>query len=185
MIALPALWLPILLSAVFVFAASSVIHMLLGYHADDFKAPPNEAAVADALRPLPPGDYVIPKASSMKDMQSPEYRERLERGPIAVMTVRPAGSHEMGRSLALWFIYCLVVSIFAAYVAGRSLPPDSDYLAVFRMAGTVAFAGYALALWQATIWYGQDWRTNAKNTFDGLVFALITAGVFGWLWPGS
>jgi hypothetical protein len=183
MVMLSALWLPILLSAVLVFVASSVIHMFLGYHAGDFAAPPDEARIAEALRPLPPGDYAIPKATSMKEMQTPEYQARLQSGPIVTMTVRPAGETGMGRQLGLWFLYCLIVSSFAGYVAGLGLPPGADYMAVFRISATVALAGYALALWQGSIWYGQSWRTNAKNTFDGLVFALLTGGVFGWLWP--
>jgi hypothetical protein len=185
MVTLGALWLPILLSAILVFAASSVIHMFLGYHSGDFQAPPDEERVAEALRPLPPGDYAIPKAGSMKEMQTPEFKARMERGPVAIMTIRPHGDTGMGRALGLWFVFCLVVSLLAAYVAGRALTPGAPYLEVFRFAGTVAFAGYVLAAWPSTIWYGTDWKTNARNTFDGLVFALLTAGVFGWLWPAG
>jgi len=90
----------------------------------------------------------------------------------------------MGRNLLLWFIYCIVVSIFAAYVASRTLEAGEDYLRVFRVTGTVAFAGYVLALWQRSIWFRQKVSTNLKNSFDGLVYALVTAGFFGWLWPG-
>ena len=100
-----------------------------------------------------------------------------------VVTVLPAGPMSMGRNLGLWFAYCLVVSVFAAYIASRALPPEAPYLEVFRFAGATAFIGYALALWQMSIWYRRSWLTTIKATVDGFIYALLTAGVFGWLWP--
>jgi hypothetical protein len=89
----------------------------------------------------------------------------------------------MASNLVLWFIYTVVVSFFAAYIAGRAVGPGSDYLVVFRFVGTTAFMGYALALPQNSIWYRRSWGTTLKSMFDGLVYALLTAGTFGWLWP--
>jgi hypothetical protein len=183
MIALTSLWLPILLSAVFVFIASSIIHMFLGYHADDFGPTPDEERVRDALRGIPPGDYVVPYAKGMDAMKTPEYTQKMQEGPAAFITVGPSGDWSMGRSLGLWFVYCLVVSHFAGYVAGRALGFDAHYLEVFRFAGATAFIGYAMALWQGVIWYRRSVRATLKSTFDGLIFALLTAGTFGWLWP--
>jgi hypothetical protein len=54
---------------------------------------------------------------------------------------------------------------------------------VFRVVGTTAFMGYALGLWQMSIWYKRSAVTTLKSTFDGLVYACLTAGAFGWLWP--
>jgi len=186
MVSMFTLWLPILLSAIAVFVASSVIHMLLGYHANDYERLPDEDAVGNALRPLniPPGDYAIPHAGSMKEMKSDEYTQRMERGPVVFMTVLPSGQLGMGKMLGTWFVYCLIVVSFAAYVAGRALGPGAEYLDVFRFTGTVAFVGFALALWQDSIWYWRKWSTTLKNTFDGAVYALITAGIFGTFWPG-
>ena len=183
MVTLMSLLLPILLSAILVFIASSIIHMFLGYHASDYRAVPNEDAVRGALRDIPPGEFAIPYAGSMEAMKSPEFTGKMKAGPIVLMTVSPGQTPAMGRELTLWFVYCVVVSIFAAYIAGRALEPGAGYLDVFRITGTVAFAGYALAQWQSTIWYRRSAMTSLKNTFDGLVYALLTAGVFGWLWP--
>lgn len=140
----------------------------------------------DALRKfnIPPGEYVMPRAGTMKDMSTPEFIEKAERGPVALMTVMPSGPPAMGASLVQWFVYCVVVGVFAAYIAGRALGPGAEYLDVFRFAGTTAFAGYALALWQNSIWYKRAWSTTLKSTVDGLVYALVTAGTLGWLWPG-
>ena len=185
MISIASLWLPILLSAVIVFIVSAVIHMVLKYHANDFMKVPKEQEVLDALRPfnLMPGNYSIPRAQSMKEMGTPEFIEKMEKGPVAMLTVLPNGKPKMGKSLVLWFIYSIVVSFFAAYIASRALTPETEYLAVFRFVGTTSFIGYALALWQSTIWYGQSASTTLKSTFDSLVYALLTAGIFGWLWP--
>jgi len=71
----------------------------------------------------------------------------------------------------------------AAYIAGRALEPGAHYLSVFRFAGATAFFGYAFALMQQSIWYKRAWGTTFKSTFDGLIYALLTAGTFGWLWP--
>ncbi len=185
MMGLSALWLPILLSSVIVFVVSSVIHMVLPWHKSDYPQVPNEEKVIEALRPLaiPPGDYMIPRASSMQQMRSPEFIEKMQKGPVMVLTVMPSGSSGMGRNLALWFLYSAVVSLFAGYVTGRALPPGTEYLRVFRFAGTTAFLGYSLALWQMSIWYRRAWSTTLKATVDGLIYALLTAGMFGWLWP--
>jgi hypothetical protein len=184
MVSLAALWLPILLSAVVVFVASSIIHMALRWHAADFKKFPSEDAVLDTLRPfnLPAGDYVAPLPESMAHMNSPEFKANVERGPRVMLTVL-GRENSMVRNLAVWFVYLLVVGVFAAYVAGLALGAGADYLAVFRLTGTVAFAGYALALWQSWIWYSRSLGYTVRTTIDGLVYALLTGGVFGWLWP--
>lgn len=185
MISVFSLWLPILLSAVFVFIASSVIHMLLKYHHSDFKKMPAEDEVMAALRKfnIPPGNYSIPRCESMKEMNTPEIKEKMDKGPVAMMTVLENGPYKMGGSLVAWFLYAVVVGIFAAYIASRALEPGAHYLEVFRFAGCTAFAGYSLALLQESIWYKRNWCATVKSMFDGLVYALLTAGVFGWLWP--
>jgi hypothetical protein len=184
MVSVIELWLPILLSAVVVFVASSIIHMALRWHASDVRKFAAEDAVLDALRPLnlAPGDYAGPMPESMAHMSSPEFKAKLQRGPRVMMTVL-GPSTSMGRNLALWFVYLLVVGIFAAYVAGLAFGPGAPYLSVFRAITTVAFAGYALALWQAWIWYSRSVGYVVRSTIDGLIYALLTAGVFGWLWP--
>jgi hypothetical protein len=185
MTGLSALWLPILLSSVIVFVASSIIHMASPWHKSDYPRLPNQDLVMDALRPLavPPGDYMMPRPASMADMRSAEFVAKMERGPVVVMTVMPNGPVPMGRNLALWFVYVLVIGIFAAYVTGRALPPGAASIQVFRFAGATAFLAYAAALWQMSIWYRRSWVITAKATVDGLIYALLTAGTFGALWP--
>ena len=177
--------LPILLSSVIVFVVSSVIHMVLPWHKSDYPKIPNEERFMDALRPLavPPGDYMVPRPSSTQEMRSPEFAEKMKRGPVMVLTVMPNGPVAMGKNLVLWFLYSAVVGILAAYVAGTALPAGAPYLRVFQFVGVTAFIGYSVALWQMSIWYRRAWRLTIKATVDGLIYALLTAGIFGWLWP--
>lgn len=185
MVSLTSLWLSILLSAVLVFVLSSVIHMFMKYHQNDFRRFPDEEAVRRALGPLkiPPGDYALPHAGSMEAMKSPEYAAKLTEGPVLHATVMPNGPFAMGAQLGQWFLFLVLVSVFAGYVASRTLPVGTDYLTVFRITGTVAFAGYAVGYMPQSIWYKHGWGATFRSMFDGLLYALVTAGVFGWRWP--
>ncbi len=107
----------------------------------------------------------------------------MNKGPVVIMTVLPGGQMGMASSMILWFIYSVIIGIFAAYIAGHALVPGAHYLAVFRFAGCTAFVGYSLALMQNSIWYKKKWSATIKSMFDGLIYALLTAGFFGWLWP--
>ena len=182
---LSALWMPIIVSAVLVFLASSVIHMASPWHKSDFPRFPNEDKVLDALRPLaiPPGDYFMPRAGGAKELNSPDFIAKLNKGPVVLMTVMPNGPMSMTRSLVLWFIYSLVIAFFAAYVASRALGTSADYLQVFRFVGVTVFLGYSAALWNVSIWYRRAWSLTIKATVDALIYASLMAGAFGWLWP--
>lgn len=185
MVTLSALWLPILLSAVFVFLASSVLHMLLPIHKGDFSRLPDEDAVRAALRShgLQPGQYAFPYCTSMQEMGSDEMRQKWAEGPIGFMNVLPNGSMAMGKSLMQWFLYSLLISVIVAYVATLGLDAGSAYGPVFRMTGTVAIMAYGLSYFPDPIWKGGSWTVAMKFLFDGAVYGLITAGTFGWLWP--
>src|SRR5215467_3012441 len=124
-VSLAALWLPILLSAVIVFVVSSIIHMALPIHKNDYRKLPDEDKVADALRTtgVTPGPtYILPHCDH-KNMKSPEVVEKFKRGPVGLITIRPSGAPSMGKFLVQWFVYCIVVGIFAACVAAGTQPP--------------------------------------------------------------
>ena len=187
MVSLASLWLPIVLSAVAVFVASSIIHMVFKYHQSDYQPLPNEDEVMDALRvsAVGPGEYVVPHAKDPSMLQDPGYQEKAKKGPVAFITMVGQWSPSMAKQLTQWFVYALVVAVFAAYVGGRALGPGAPYLEVFRFTGTTTVIAYAVGRWQQSIWYGKPWSTTAKNTLDGLIYGLLSAGFFGWLWPGA
>src|SRR5713226_944528 len=165
MVPVISLAVPILLSAVIVFVASFILHMLLPLHRGDLRQVPREVDVMEALRSfnIPPGDYAIPHAGSPAAMRDPVFVEKMKKGPLVLMTIAPGQAPSMTKNLVMWFIYAVLVGIFAAYVAGRALGPGTPYLEVFRFAGTTAFLGYALALAQHSIWYRRRWSTTIKS----------------------
>ena len=185
MVSLLSLWLPILLSAVIVFVASSVIHMAPLWHKNDFPKAPREAELLAALRPiaLPPGDYFVPRASGMEEMRTPEFKEKMKQGPVAVMTVLPNGPIAMNRSLVQWFVFLLVVGTFVAYITSRTLPAGTPYMRVFQIVSATTFVAYSLALCELSIWYRRSWSLTLKSCFDGLIYGLLTAGIFASMWP--
>jgi hypothetical protein len=185
MVPISSLLLPIVLAAVLVFVASFVIHMMLPYHKTDFTRLPDEDQVTSALRPLaiPPGEYTMPFSGSLSAMKDPAWIERMKAGPVALLTVFPPGKPTMGKQLAWWFVYSVVVGILTAYVTGRALGPGALGVEVFRFAGAVSFIAYTVANWQNTIWYRRSWVTNVKNTIDGVVYGIVTAAAFTWFWP--
>jgi hypothetical protein len=184
MVPLAALWLPIVLSAVIVFVASSVIHMLLPYHRSDYRQLPDEDKILGALRTvtLTRGLYVFPYCTH-KDMNSPTLAEKRKQGPVGFMTILPSGPPVMAKFLVQWFVFCLVIGFFVAYLTGHTVPPGAPYPAVFRVVGTAAFLAYGLGNLSNGIWKGQTWSSTLKEVFDGLLYGLLTAGTFGWLWP--
>jgi hypothetical protein len=181
---LAALWLPILLSAVFVFVASSIMHMVLPYHRNDYRQIPDEDKVLAALRGagLTRGLYVFPFCTH-KDMKSPALVEKQKQGPVGFMTIMPSGPPAMPKFLIPWFGYCLVIDFFVAYLTFHAVAPGANYRVVFRIAGTAAFLAYGVGQLSNGIWKGQTWSVTFKEVVDGLVYALLTAGTFGWLWP--
>jgi len=187
MIPLPALWLPILLSAVIVFFASFIMHMVLSYHKSDYRKLPDEDRVTDALRSagVTRGPAYFFPYCSFKEMKSAPMIEKFKRGPVGLLTVLPSGPPAMGKNLIQWFLYCVVISIFAAYLSGRLLPPGPAFWQVFRVVGTVAFLGYGAAHAQESIWSGRSWVVTFKHLFDSVIYAVLTAGTFGCLWPKS
>jgi hypothetical protein len=184
MVPLTTLWLPILLSTAIVFVASSVIHMLLPYHRGDYQKLPDEDKLLAALRSagLKRGLYIFPFGTH-KEMKSPALLEKYKQGPAGMLTVFPSGRPVMPKFLVMWFVYCFIISFFVAYLVGHTVTPGANYLAVFRVAGTAAFLAYGLGHLSNSIWRGQPWGMTIKEVVDGLVYALLTAGTFGWLWP--
>jgi len=184
MVPLTALWLPILLSAIIVFVASSIMHMVLPYHRSDYQRLPDEDKLLAALRAagLKRGLYIFPFCTH-KEMKSPALMEKYKQGPVGMMTLLPSGAPVMPKFLSMWFVYCLIIGLFVAYLTGRTVTPGAHYLAVFRVAGTAAFLAYGLGHLSNGIWKGQTWSVTIKEVIDGLVYGLLTAGTFGWLWP--
>jgi hypothetical protein len=185
MVTLDALWMPIVLSAVLVFVASSLVWMALPHHKSDAVGLPDEEATLAVLRKqsLKPGLYRFPWMADMEAMKSPAMQEKIRQGPVGMLTIFRGDIFNMGRSMASWFVYLLVVGALVAYVAGRTLAPGEHYLQVFRVVGTVATLTHVGGHVPGAIWWGRPWSVVFKEIADGLLYGLLTAGAFGWLWP--
>jgi hypothetical protein len=184
MVPLTALWLPIVLSAVIVFVASSIMHMVLPYHRGDYRQLPDEDKLLAAMRAagLTRGLYIFPYGTH-KDMKSPALLEKYKQGPVGMMTVFPSGPPVMPKFLVMWFVFCLIIGLSVAFLAGLTLPPGANHRAVFHVVGIAAFLGYGLGHLSDGIWKGQTWSFTLKELVDGFVYALLTAETFALLWP--
>jgi len=187
MVPIGDLLVPILLSAIAVFFASFLVWAVLPWHKGDWKHLDGEDALMKTLRELglSRGQYTWPQAATRPPKTWSEAEaKRVREGPLGSLVLWGQGPPSMGKSMGLWLVYLLVVSWVVAYLAGRTLAPGADYLAVFRVTGTVAFLAYAGARPSDSIYFFHSWSSTIKMMIDGLLYGLLTAGFFGWLWPG-
>lgn len=183
---LSALWLPVLLSAVAVFVISSLIHMVLKWHAGDYGTLANEDAIRAAIRAAnpPPGRYVIPACGDMKDMASEEMKRKYAEGPIGHLTIGPNGQPNMGKYLGQWFLWSLVVAAVAGYLAGRVFGLDHNHArAAAKLVGAVTFIAHGFGTVTESIWMMRPWSSSVKYLADSALYAIGSALVFLWLWP--
>ncbi len=183
MVSVASLWLPILVSGVVVYIASSIVWMLLPHHKSDWSVLPGEAGLLEAMRRagVTRGQYRFPFCDPRD--KSPETKKKLEEGPLGTMVIWPPGPMGMGKQLVTWFLYLLAVSACVAYLAGHVMPWGASYRGVFRLTGGIAMLAYAAGVVPGAVWWGRSWSSTIKEGIDGAVYGLLTAGVFAWLWP--
>lgn len=184
--ALLTLWLPILLSAVVVFVLSSLVHMVFKWHASDYAGFSNEEAVRTAIKAgnPQPGRYVVPHCPDMKDMGSEAMAKKYREGPVGHFTLGPSGVPNMGKYLGQWFLWCLVISVVAAYLAWRACGLDHAQAArAAKWVGSISFIAYGSGTVSESIWMMRPWSSTAKYLLDAALYALGSGAVFLWLWP--
>ena len=184
--AILSLWLPILLSAVVVFVISSLVHMVIKWHAFDYKGFANEDAVRTALRtdnPVPGIKYVVPYCTDIKEMAGEAMRKKYQEGPTAVIVFGPNVQPNMGKHLGQWFVLSLVIAALTAFVTSRVVPLDHAYaVRAAKLAGAVTFIAYAFGSVQESIWMYRSWRSSATYLLDAVLYAIGTGAMFYWLW---
>jgi hypothetical protein len=182
MVHLSTLWLPILVSAVFVFIASNLLWMALPFwHRADYQRLPDEKGVLAALSSAKSGQYIAPVLDWGK--ATPEERAAAQSGPMALLLVRNPNAFSFGKALTVYFLYTIVISAIVGYITGVVVGPGTLYPRVFRVAGTAAILAYAFRGVPDSVWYGKPWSVTFKEVVDGVIYGLLTAGTFGWLWP--
>ncbi|MGH8222067.1 MAG: hypothetical protein ACREQZ_03750 [Woeseiaceae bacterium] len=187
MVTLTQLWLPIVLGAVAVFVASSLVHMVFKWHNADYRKLPNEDEVRAAIRKgaATPGQYSMPHCLGPKDAQKPEIQQRFVEGPVAMMWVLPDGMPNMGKLLGLWFALNLLVSFLVAYIAANTLTAGAAPLHVLRVTASIGFLAYAIGSISDGIWFGKPWAAVAKDLLDALIYGFAGGAAFAWLWPAA
>lgn len=184
-ISLLQLWLPIVLGTFLAWLASGLIHMLIKYHNSDYQQLKNEDEVMNAIRNGSPalGIHTFPYCVDMNEMKNDAVRERFRKGPVGLLTVIPSGLPNMGKLMAQQISFFLVGCILIAYCATLALEPGADYMSVFRFVAAVGFLAFGWGVIPFSIWFGHLWSMTAKYLFDALIYGLVVAGTFAWLWP--
>lgn len=184
-VSLLSLWLPILVSAVIVFIAAFIAWTVLPHHRSDWVRIPNDESLLQTIRnlSLQRGQYIFPAAMTPEGAKEADAKAKLEEGPIGSLIIR-AGPPDMRKNLLFYFLFTLGVSFMVAYVGYATIAQGAEYRHVFRVLGTTAVLAYSAAELPRAIWFGHTWSSTWKSVIDGLVFGLLTGGVFGWLWPG-
>jgi hypothetical protein len=185
---LASLWLPIVLSAVFVFIASALNNMFLKFwHTPDYRKFANEDEVRAAIRAgnPAPGQYVVPWCVGPEAMKDPAMKEKFAQGPVGMVMLRRSGPMNMGAPLFQWLLFCVLVSLVAAMIAVHAVPPGANHHLVFHVTALAALLGYAFGAFPDAIWWGFPWKVAFKYIVDGIVYAIITGLTFVWLWPAA
>lgn len=186
-VSLMQLWLPILLTGLFCWIASALIHMVVKYHNADYKKLNNEDEVSAAMRSgnHTPGLYHMPHCADMKDMNTEAMQNKMKQGPIAMIAVFENGLPPMGKLLGQQLLFFLLGSVLLAYVATLTLAAGESYMSVFRLVMVTGFLAFGWANIPYSIWFGHPWGNCVRFLIDALIYAAVAAGTFAWLWPGG
>ena len=185
MISLTQLWLPILLGAVFVFVASSLVHMVFRWHTSDYSKLANEDAVRAALGKAAPAQYTVPHCLGPKEAQAPEMQRKFIEGPVALLRVLPSGAPTMGPMLGKWFALNLLVCFLTGYIAAHTLAAGTAPMQVLRVTASIGFLAYATGSISEGIWMGKPWAAVAKDLLDALIYGFAGGAAFAFLWPAA
>jgi hypothetical protein len=185
MVSLVQLWLPILLSAVGVFVASAILHMVLRFwHGPDYRRFSNQDDIQAAIRKGGTGGgmYMVPYCGP-EEMKKPELAEKFKTGPIGLVFLREGGM-SVGRAMFQWFVLCLVMALFVGYVAAIVFS-GGDTANLFRVTATIAFVGFGFGPLAAAVWDNLPWKVAFKRVVDALIYGAVTGAIFAWLWPSA
>ena len=182
-VALTSLWLPILLSGIAVFFVSSLIWAVIQYHNSDWQKTSDEEATRNALSGLGVGQYAVPYAADNAAKADESWQAKYKEGPVAMITVMEHGDLGMGKQLTRWFVYCIFISLLVAYIAGVTLAAGADYMKVFQVTSTTTILAHGGGAGMNMIWFGATPGRTVKDVLDAVIYGLVTAGFFSWLWP--
>lgn len=175
------LWLPILLAGVATHIASTIAWTVLPHHKPEWKGlGDDEDGLQDwiAGREIPAGQYLFPFASGMKEADCDAIKEKQQkcRGML-LLYQRPVN---MGAAIGKTLAFFLVAAFMIGYLAAFSVPSGASFWHVFRFVSTAGILTHCFARFPHVFWFPEK---IAMSLLDGVVYSLITAGVFAALWP--
>lgn len=179
------LWLPIVVAAIGVFAASSLIHMVFKWHNSEYRGLPNEDEVRRVLghADLTPGMYVTPHCTDMKEMGTDAIQQKFRDGPVATIILRAPGSPAMGKSLSQWFTLNIVIAALGAMLAILAFGIAGDAHQSGHFIGIFTMIAYGCGSVQESIWMGRPWSATFKYLLDAFIYGAVSAVIFWQLWP--
>jgi len=176
------LWLPVLLSGVAIFFASFLSWMVLQLHRKDWLKLEKEDEFLKAATELniSSGSYMFPGCNSPAEMKTDEYKKKWEAGPCGIITV--FSKVNMGRNLALTFLYFLVVNFCLAYLTILAVDPGAEFMTVFSYVVSAGFMTYFAAIVQHAIWFH---NRIVGHVVEAFAYAVITGAIFAAMWPAA
>lgn len=179
------LWLPILVATVLCFIASALIWMIAPHHKKEWPPVPGQDDLIATLRKhnVGQGNYMFPHADRSDKTAFEAASKQWAEGPAGVLYIFPKGKLNMGKMMALQFVYFLLVNTLVALADSRVIGNAAVYLYVFKFTALLAFMAHSLGTVPEAIWFGRPWKSIVLQGVDSLIYAGLTAGTYGWLWP--
>lgn len=178
-----ALWMPILVGTVVLFFCSFLAWAVLPHHKTDHKSLPDEDAFMQFVREqnLKAGNYFFPRPANSAEEKSKEYIDKYSKGPRGVIDIYDMPNMPMNMVKTILFYFLTVLTI--GYISFVACPPSAettDFMKVFRIAGTIAVLTYASTGICNKIWFK---RAIFTEFLDGVVFGVLTGLIYAALWP--
>ncbi|MHC9509624.1 hypothetical protein [Kangiella sp. M94] len=184
-ISIADLWLPILLSGLFAWIASALIHMLIKYHNSDYQKLNNEDDIAKAIAEgkSKVGFYTLPHCADFKEMEDPKVQQRFKDGPVAIVTIIQNGLPPMGKLLIQQLLFFVIGSLLIGYIGSIGMVAGAPTGDIFRLLFVAGFICFGWASIPYSIWFGHPWSVTSKYLMDAIIYAVVVASTFCWLWP--
>lgn len=183
-VALLDLWLPIVCATAVVWIFSFIFWAASPWHKPDVNPLPDQDGFDGAVAgfDLKPGFYMTPCTHDSKEWKEQAFIDRYNRGPWMTLNVFP-GKPSMGKNMVLTVLTFLCVSVLVAYLATLGVRAGAEYMHVFRFVAVAAGLGYIFGGIPNDIWFAKPRRWFVTGVIDAVVYALVTAGFFAWMWP--
>ncbi|GAA4354171.1 hypothetical protein [Kangiella marina] len=181
------LWLPILLSGLFAWIASALIHMVIKYHNTDYKKLNDEDGISNAIEQSgdKPGFYTLPHCADFNEMNDPAVQARFKKGPIAIVTVMNNGLPPMGKLLIQQFLFFVIGSLLVAVIGCLTLSKSAVAVDIFQVLFVAGFMCFGWASIPYSIWFGHPWLVTVKYLVDAVIYSAVIAATYTWLWPSA